>query len=372
MRAARRCWSRSAEAVKRLGFEYATRGGLSLAATDAPVPAAKAGILAEADARVAAVDRQHQRGLLTDEERSRQAVAIWTEARERVAAAVRDGLDAHNPLAMMVLSGARGNVSQLRQLAGMRGLMADPTGRVIDVPIRSNFREGLSVLEYFISTHGARKGTTDTALRTADAGYLTRRLVAAAQAVTSSPRRTAARPRGSGCDRPGTRTRPRRRPTPWRPMRRAWRGGSRRRRSCSRRPARSSRRAAARSTTRRPGRIAAAGVAPVAVRSVLTCAAAVGVCRRCYGRDLATGELVRLGEAVGVVAAQSVGEPGTQLTLRTFHTGGVAGRDITAGLPRVEELFEARRPRGAAALAAIDGTVTIARDGRGRAHPHRG
>ena len=249
-------------------------------------------------------------------------------------------------------SGARGSVTQVHQLAGMRGLMADPSGRIIDLPIRSNLREGMSVLEYFISSHGARKGLADTALRTADSGYLTRRLVDVAQDVITreddcstelgtwitreeSERRSPSRSSSGSSG--------------------AWRRST----SWTRSRARSSSRATPRSTRRRSSASRRLDIERVSVRSPLTCAARHGVCRMCYGRNLATGKLVELGQAVGIIAAQSIGEPGTQLTMRTFHTGGVAGEDITQGLPRVEELFEARIPKGQAIMTEIDGTVEV-------------
>jgi DNA-directed RNA polymerase subunit beta' len=348
-----------ADTIKQLGFEYATRGGLSISVTDVIVPPRKDEILADADRQLETVERQYQRGLITDEERYRQAVDVWTEAREQVATAVRDSLDEHNSVYMMVGSGARGNMNQISQMAGMRGLMADPTGRIIDVPIRSNFREGLTVLEYFISTHGARKGLADTALRTADSGYLTRRLVDVAQDVIVTLEDCGSElgvwllpPGGERDDRETPDTREYYR-------------------------ARILGRLAAEPVVdpatgevlvdrneeiheARAQEIIGRGVRRVYARSVLTCLAEHGVCRRCYGRNLASGELVQLGEAVGVIAAQSIGEPGTQLTMRTFHTGGVASQlDITTGLPRVEELFEARVPKSEAAIAQSDGVVEI-------------
>ena len=259
---------------------------------------------------------------------------------------------------MMTTSGARGNKGNIGQLGGMRGLMADPSGRIIDVPVRSNFREGMTVLEYFISTHGARKGLADTALRTADSGYLTRRLVDVAQDVITrdddcgTDGRHLDHPRGDGrVRRHGAGRLP---PPPGRPPRRRARSTAHATPADPRRPQRASR-----SPSSRRGQIDDAGVHEVLVRSPLTCQSRYGVCRQCYGRNLATGQLVGIGEAVGIIAAQSIGEPGTQLTMRTFHTGGVAGLDITAGLPRVEELFEARVPKGKAEISHIDGVVEI-------------
>ena len=350
-----------ADTIKQLGFEYATRGGLSISVADVVVPANKSDILANAEESLEAVDRQFQRGLITEDEQYRETVRIWSRARDDVAAAVRESLDEHNAVYMMAGSGARGNMNQISQMAGMRGLMADPTGRIIPVPIRSNFREGLTVLEYFISTHGARKGLADTALRTADSGYLTRRLVDVSQDVIITME-------DCGTDLGVWLLPP------------------------SRRDGTESLEAREHYYTRILGRVAAepvvdpntgevladrnqeiqeiearrivdAGVSRIYARSVISCRAEHGVCRLCYGRNLASGLLVEPGEAVGVIAAQSIGEPGTQLTMRTFHTGGVASQlDITTGLPRVEELFEARVPKAEAAIAQSDGVVDIVRD----------
>jgi DNA-directed RNA polymerase subunit beta' len=341
--------------IKRLGFDYATRSGVTLSAMDIKTPPEKAGIIALADKQVDEVTLQHRRGLITEDERYGKTVEIWTQATESVTQATMAHFDPLSSVLMMSQSGARGTYQQIRQLAGMRGLMADPTGRIIDMPIKANFSEGLEVLEYFISTHGARKGLADTALRTADSGYLTRRLVDVAQDVIV---------REEDC---GTTV------GIWLvPL--AQEGEP--------------------FMERLAGRITAAdvvapdgavvlgtgeeitdslarqitelGVPRVRVRSVLTCSAKSGVCRYCYGRNLATGRLVEIGEAVGVIAAQSIGEPGTQLTMRTFHTGGVAGLDITQGLPRVEELFEARIPKGKAILAESGGRVEVIRGDGGR------
>src|SRR5438132_6533251 len=340
--------------IKRIGFHYATRAGVTVAAMDIKTPARKAPIIAEAEHEVEEVDLQFRRGLITDDERYLKTVEIWTDATDRVTKVTMDSFDRFSSVLMMSQSGARGSTQQIRQLAGMRGLMADPTGRIIDLPIKANFSEGLTVLEYFISTHGARQGLADTALRTADSGYLTRRLVDVAQDVIV---------RAEDCGTTGG----------------VWVTDI------------SEERALTEPLFERiAGRVAAAaildpksqeplvkegaeisdvqarnlilaGVPQVKVRSVLTCQAREGVCRLCYGRNLATGKLVEIGEAVGVIAAQSIGEPGTQLTMRTFHTGGVAGTDITQGLPRVEELFEARIPKGKAIISEIDGEVEIVR-----------
>ncbi|TME47062.1 MAG: DNA-directed RNA polymerase subunit beta' [Chloroflexi bacterium] len=340
--------------IKRIGFHYATRAGVTVAAMDIKTPARKAPIIAEAEHEVEEVDLQFRRGLITDDERYLKTVEIWTDATDRVTKVTMDSFDRFSSVLMMSQSGARGSTQQIRQLAGMRGLMADPTGRIIDLPIKANFSEGLTVLEYFISTHGARKGLADTALRTADSGYLTRRLVDVAQDVIV---------RIEDCETTAG---------IWIEL--------------------LDKELEDRVIDRYQGRIAAqdvvlgdqalvtagdeigdetarhilaerAGIGRVKVRSIMTCKAREGVCRMCYGRNLATGRLVEIGEAVGVIAAQSIGEPGTQLTMRTFHTGGVAtgGSDITQGLPRVEELFEARVPKGKALISEIDGNVELVR-----------
>ncbi|MGQ9683717.1 MAG: DNA-directed RNA polymerase subunit beta' [Anaerolineae bacterium] len=346
--------------IKDIGFRYATQSGVTIAIDDLSVPAEKSQILDQVGQKVAEVERQYRRGLITENEQYLKTVELWTEATEEVTAAVSRRLDPQGAIGVMANSGAtKGGLQPIRQLAGMRGLMADPSGRIIPLPIRSNFREGLTTLEYFISTHGARKGLADTALRTADAGYLTRRLVDVAQDVIINL---------EDC---GTKDG-------------VWI------------EARSSQSAGESFAERVVGRLAAgqlvhpttgevllddnemiteekvaamqaAGIEKVRVRSPMTCQLRYGICSRCYGRDLARGGLVRVGEAVGTVAAQSIGEPGTQLTLRTFHTGGVAGGgDITQGLPRVQELFEARIPKGEAVIAEIDGTVHIERQGEER------
>jgi len=344
-----------ADKIKSLGFKYATRGGMTIAVDDIEVPASKAGILAESEIRVLEVEKQFRRGLITEEERYREIVEIWQTATRNTTEAVRENLSPHGPVAMMVNSSARGNVNQLSQMAGMRGLMSDPTGRIIELPIRSNFREGLSVLEYFVSTHGGRKGLADTALRTADAGYLTRRLVDVAQDNIVT------------VDDCGTEEG-------------LWLHRADDREMLEELEDRMiGRMLAAPVVHPQTGEIMAdrnqeidehmavaiteSGVTDVFVRSPLACLSDHGVCRMCYGRNLATGKLVEIGEAVGIIAAQSIGEPGTQLTLRTFHTGGVASADdITQGLPRVQEIFEARSPKGKAILAEIDGVVEIVRE----------
>jgi len=344
--------------IKELGFTYATRAGTTISISDIVVPPSKREILEEAEQQVAQVDRQYRRGLITQEERYERIIAIWTEAKDRVTQALLDMLDRFNSVYMMATSGARGNIQQISQLAGMRGLMADPSGRIIELPIRANFREGLTVLEYFTSTHGARKGLADTALRTADSGYLTRRLVDVAQDVIV---------RETDC---GT--------TDGVDVTEIRDGGqlieSLEDRIVGRLAAETITHPETGAVLVEPNQmideqlartIIEAGRTRVKVRSVLTCQSRYGVCVACYGRNLATGALVEVGEAVGIIAAQSIGEPGTQLTMRTFHMGGVAGNDITQGLPRVEELFEARKPKGQAIITEVAGTVHIG-ENRGR------
>jgi DNA-directed RNA polymerase subunit beta' len=359
------------DGVKQIGFHYATRGGMTIAIGDITVPPEKQALLSAADEKVEGIDRQYQRGLITEAERYDRVVEVWKKATQEVSDRMADALDPTGAVTMMTTSGARGNKGNIGQLGGMRGLMADPTGRIIDVPVRSNFREGMTVLEYFISTHGARKGLADTALRTADSGYLTRRLVDVAQDVitreddcgteegTWITREDSAGMIGAPW--PATMN-----DAQWNDITEAFR-----RRLIGRLAAgpvldpKAKKKAEpivernAEITEAHASRIDAAGVDEVLVRSPLTCQSRYGVCRACYGRDLATGRLVGIGEAVGIIAAQSIGEPGTQLTMRTFHTGGVAGLDITAGLPRVEELFEARMPKGKAEISHIDGVVEI-------------
>ncbi|HEY4888966.1 MAG TPA: DNA-directed RNA polymerase subunit beta' [Candidatus Dormibacteraeota bacterium] len=337
--------------IKRLGFRYATQAGITVSAMDIPHPESKWRIIRETEKEVADVERMYRRGVMTDDERYRKVIELWQKAYEEVGNATEHAFDKFSPIWMMMGSGARGNIQQIRQLAGMRGLMADPTGRIIDLPIMANFTEGLTVLEYFISTHGTRKGLADTALRTADSGYLTRRLVDVAQDVIV---------REEDC---GT-------------TNGIWvRDITPERAKIDPIFEKIAGRVAAEDITvdgkvlvqtgasisdDQAREIIAAGVA-VKMRSVLVCEAREGVCRTCYGRNLATGKVVEIGEAVGVIAAQSIGEPGTQLTMRTFHTGGVAGVDITQGLPRVEELFEARIPKGKAIISEIDGELEIIR-----------
>ncbi|SDW89590.1 DNA-directed RNA polymerase subunit beta' [Marininema mesophilum] len=345
--------------IKALGYSYSTKAGITMSVSDVIVPEEKVGILEEAQGKVETVLKQYRRGLITDEERYERVIAIWSQAKDDITEVLMKQMGKFNPIFMMANSGARGNVSQITQLAGMRGLMANPSGRIIELPIKSNFREGLSVLEYFISTHGARKGLADTALRTADSGYLTRRLVDVAQDVI-------VREDDCGTDK-GL------------PVSDIADGGEVIEELFDRIVGR-----LAFNTVRHPETgevlvqrnqlideelaavVVEAGVKEVQIRSVLSCRTHHGVCRRCYGRNLALGTRVEIGEAVGIIAAQSIGEPGTQLTMRTFHTGGVAGDDITQGLPRIQELFEARNPKGQATITEIGGKVIDIREVKDR------
>ncbi|GLY13210.1 DNA-directed RNA polymerase subunit beta' [Kineosporia rhizophila] len=342
------------DALKAAGFHWATRSGVTVSISDVVTPPAKAGILDEHETRAAKVQSQYLRGLITDEERRQELIGIWTEATNRVAKAMEDNLPRTNSIFKMVSSGARGNWMQMRQIAGMRGLVANPKGEIIPRPIKANFREGLSVVEFFISTHGARKGLADTALRTADSGYLTRRLVDVSQDVII-------REEDCGTER-GLMM----------PIATTGADGTIRAHDSVENSVYARSLAqdvvvggevvlAANTDLGDPSieLLLGKGVSEVKVRSVLTCESKVGTCARCYGRSLAAGHLVDIGEAVGIIAAQSIGEPGTQLTMRTFHTGGVAGEDITHGLPRVQELFEARTPKGVAPISEAAGRVRI-------------
>ncbi|MGH2688761.1 MAG: DNA-directed RNA polymerase subunit beta', partial [Actinomycetota bacterium] len=352
--------ARTLDAIKNVGFHFATKAGITIGLADVTEPPDKRAILAMHEKAAEKVEQQYRKGIITDDERRQELIEIWTKATDEV----RDNMEKAflaqdlNPVYMMAHSGARGNIMQIRQIAGMRGLVANPRGEIIPRPIKANFREGLTVLEYFISTHGARKGLADTALRTADSGYLTRRLVDVAQELI-------VRERDCGTSRgiPIEVT--------------------------VEHPVTKERVEAPSVETKLFGRVAlqpvevdgevlleagelidrkkerelvAAGVATVRARSVLTCDSKYGVCGACYGRNMGTGEMVDIGEAVGIIAAQSIGEPGTQLTMRTFHTGGIAGEDITHGLPRVQELFEARVPKGRATVSRISGRVEILDD----------
>ncbi len=343
--------ARMLDALKSLGFHYATRSGVTVGIYDLEVPAEKQRILENAQEKINVIQRNFNMGLVSEDERYTEAVKVWEKAKEKVQEAVERSLPGYGGIHMMATAGAKGNIGQITQMAGMRGLMSDPSGKIIELPIKKSFREGLSVLEYFISTHGARKGLADTALRTSDSGYLTRRLIDVAQDVCITL---------EDCGTTGGN---------WisketEESRMVAFGD----RIIGRWPAQ----AVADPKTgeiiadvneeideEKAAALVKAGVDKVYARSVMTCQSRRGVCRRCYGRDLARGHLVEKGVAVGIIAAQSIGEPGTQLTMRTFHTGGVVGLDITSGLPRVEELFEARIPKGQAIISEIDGLVEI-------------
>ncbi|MDQ3778957.1 MAG: DNA-directed RNA polymerase subunit beta' [Chloroflexota bacterium] len=357
--------------IKKVGFEFSTRGGMSIAVDDVVMSETKGKLLREADDEAEKVERQYRRGLVTEDERLRELELIWNGTRDRLAKDVEDGLRGQNSVYMMADSGAKGNMNQISQMAGMRGLVLDPEGRIIDIPIRSNFREGLTVLEYFLSTHGARKGLADTALRTADSGYLTRRLVDVSQDVIISiedcgteqglwtERRDA-----DGKPMPEDEFRAR---ITGRILASSVANPETGEIILDRGDEIGDRIELEDGTVRdMAAEIMAAGVEKLHIRTVMACEATHGVCQFCYGRNLASGHLVEEGEAVGIIAAQSIGEPGTQLTMRTFHTGGVARADITTGLPRVEELFEAREPKGSALLADREGTVSIEQTDAGR------
>ncbi|MEK5440235.1 MULTISPECIES: DNA-directed RNA polymerase subunit beta' [unclassified Fredinandcohnia] len=343
--------SKMLDRMKDLGFKYSTKAGITVGVADIVVLAEKEEILATAQSKVDNVLKQFRRGLITEDERYDRVISIWSAAKDTIQGKLMASLDKRNPIFMMSDSGARGNASNFTQLAGMRGLMANPAGRIIELPIKSSFREGLTVLEYFISTHGARKGLADTALKTADSGYLTRRLVDVAQDVI-------VREDDCGTDRgllvsslkEGTEI--------IEPLEERLNGRYARKKVVH--PETNEVLVAENEliTEDIAKIIVDAGVEEVTIRSAFTCNTRHGVCKKCYGRNLATGSEVEVGEAVGIIAAQSIGEPGTQLTMRTFHTGGVAGDDITQGLPRIQELFEARNPKGQAVITEINGIVT--------------
>ena len=338
--------------IKATGYKYSTRAAITVSVADVSVPPEKKEILADADKKVENILKSYSRGLLTEEDRYNEVIKVWEKATDDVTEAMKNNFDELNPIYMMAQSGARGNMNQLRQIAGMRGLMADTSGKAVEIPVKSCFREGLDTLEYFVSSHGARKGLTDTALRTADSGYLTRRLVDVSQDIVI---------REEDC---GTKE------------------------GILVENIKDGNQVLEKLEERLVGRyvvqdlkdpktgelivdtntmitdkiasdIVDRGITQVYVRSVLGCKCKHGACRKCYGMGLATREKVNIGESVGIIAAQSIGEPGTQLTMRTFHSGGVAGGDITQGLPRVEELFEARNPKGLATITEISGKVSI-------------
>ena len=340
--------------IKAMGYKFSTRAAMTVSISDMAVPESKKQILADAEHTVDEITKHYRRGFLTDEERYKEVIETWQAADNELTTALLSGLDKYNNIFMMADSGARGSDKQIKQLAGMRGLMADTTGKTIELPIKSNFREGLDVLEYFISAHGARKGMSDTALRTADSGYLTRRLVDVSQDLII---------RDVDCCEGKA--------IPFMEIEDLVDGNevieSLEERITGRTAAETMYDAEGNMivkanhmiTPKRAARIVATGVKSVKIRTILTCKSHVGVCAKCYGANMATGQRVQVGEAVGIIAAQSIGEPGTQLTMRTFHTGGVAGDDITQGLPRVEELFEARKPKGLAIIAEFGGVAEI-------------
>ncbi|MGE5584183.1 MAG: DNA-directed RNA polymerase subunit beta' [Bacillota bacterium] len=338
--------------LKRIGYRYATQSGTTVGIEDISIPPEKQDIIRETEKKIEAIEQQHKRGLITSDERYQLVIDRWTEARERVQEAMIAHLDKFNPVYMMATSGARGNISQLSQLAGMRGLVADPSGRTIDFPIKANFREGLTVLEYFSSTHGTRKGLADTALRTADSGYLTRRLVDVAQDVI-------VREEDCGTDDGIVVNAIRQGDDVVETFRERVVGRVAAEDVVHPETGEVLVKAGEEIVEEQAKAMELAGIEEAKVRSPLTCRTRYGVCVKCYGRNLATGRMVEVGEAVGIIAAQSIGEPGTQLTMRTFHTGGVAGDDITHGLPRVEELFEARKPKGQAIISEVDGVVRV-------------
>ncbi len=341
--------------IKAMGYKYSTRAAMTVSISDMTVPPRKKELIAEAEATVERITKNFRRGLVTEEERYKEVIETWKNTDDILTKELLDGLDKYNNIYMMADSGARGSDKQIKQLAGMRGLMADTSGRTIVLPIKSNFREGLDVLEYFISAHGARKGLSDTALRTADSGYLTRRLVDVSQELIIREIDCC-----EGKAAPGMYVE-------------AFIDGKEEIESLEERitgrflaedivdPTTGEVVVAANHmvTPKRAAKVVKTGVTQVKIRTLLTCKCHSGVCARCYGANMATGQAVQVGEAVGIIAAQSIGEPGTQLTMRTFHTGGVAGDDITQGLPRVEELFEARKPKGLAIIAEFGGVATV-------------
>jgi DNA-directed RNA polymerase subunit beta' len=344
--------------LKQLGFKYATRSGISVAMSDIAVPREKAKLLEAAEEKSNIIENQFDRGLITEDERYNGVVEVWMDTTDKVTEAISAGLDKSGSIYMMATSGAKGNISQIRQMAGMRGLMTNPAGRIIDFPIKSSLREGLTALEYFISTHGARKGLADTALRTSGSGYLTRRLIDVTQDVIILEE-DCGTIEGIWITEPAEKGL-----LP--PLNDRITG----------------RLAASQLVHPKSGKVIVerneeideakadkiqkAGITTVHVRSPLSCQSRQGICQLCYGRDLARGQMVDLNTAAGIIAAQSIGEPGTQLTLRTFHTGGVVGLDITSGLPRVEELFEARIPKAQAIMSEIDGTAEVIESDEGR------
>ena len=349
--------------IKAMGYKYSTRAAMTVSISDMTVPEKKPALIKQAQDTVDLITKNYKRGLITEEERYKEVVETWKETDDELTHELLSGLDKYNNIFMMADSGARGSDKQIKQLAGMRGLMADTTGRTIELPIKSNFREGLDVLEYFMSAHGARKGLSDTALRTADSGYLTRRLVDVSQELSIRESDCALE---SGKEIPGMYVK-------------AFMDGKEEieslqdritgRFSCETICDKDGNvlvKANHMITPKRAAAVVSKGVdadgeplTQVKIRTILTCRSHIGICAKCYGANMATGQAVQVGEAIGIIAAQSIGEPGTQLTMRTFHTGGVAGDDITQGLPRVEELFEARKPKGLAIITEFGGVATI-------------
>jgi DNA-directed RNA polymerase subunit beta' len=338
--------------IKARGYHYSTISGITVSTSDMTVPQKKKELLNEADKAVDKIEKMYRRGFISEDERYQRVIEKWTKTTEDVADELMNNLDTFNPIFMMADSGARGSKSQIKQLAGMRGLMANPSGKIIELPIRACFREGLDVLEYFISTHGARKGNADTALKTADSGYLTRRLVDVSQEVI-------VREEDCGTHEGYEVSEIKEGNEVIESLAERLTG-----RYCSediKDPKTHEVIAAADSymDSKIAAKIEASGVKKVKIRSVFTCKTKQGVCSKCYGMNMATAKKIDIGESVGIIAAQSIGEPGTQLTMRTFHTGGVAGSDITQGLPRVEELFEARKPKGLAIISEVSGVVKM-------------
>ena len=348
------------DSIKAMGYKYSTRAAMTVSISDMTVPPQKPEMIKAAQDTVDKITKNYKRGLITEEERYKEVVDTWKKTDDELTHALLSGLDKYNNIFMMADSGARGSDKQIKQLAGMRGLMADTTGHTIELPIKSNFREGLDVLEYFMSAHGARKGLSDTALRTADSGYLTRRLVDVSQDVI-------VREIDCGTDEGEWVTEITDGKESIEPLYDRIVGRTAMQDVIHPETGEVLAKNGELITDVQANNIVNAGIEKVYIRSVLTCKSKIGVCAKCYGTNLATGELVNVGEAVGIIAAQSIGEPGTQLTMRTFHAGGVAsGSDITQGLPRVEELFEARRPKGLAIISEIGGTITVTESKRKR------
>jgi DNA-directed RNA polymerase subunit beta' len=346
--------ARFLDAIKDLGFHYATLSGTTVSISDVIVPANKDEIVGKSQEEVDELHRLYEQGFISEDERYNKTIDIWSKASEEVTTAMQSSQNPLNPVFMMATSGARGSIAQVKQLGGMRGLMSDPSGRILEIPVKASLKEGLTVLEYFISTHGARKGLADTALRTADSGYLTRRLVDVAQDVII-------REEDCGTSNGIVVSDIRVGKEVIEPLadRIVGRRAAEEVRLDPKRPTTAIVTRNAEIDEEKAKALLDAGVTEVKIRSVLTCQSKYGVCSLCYGRDLAAGSHADIGTAVGIIAAQSIGEPGTQLTLRTFHTGGVATEDIITGLPRVEEIFEARKPKGQATIAEVAGTVRL-------------